>query len=119
MNFAEIKDAIKNGKTVHCGNSAYTVIKDKIGQYLIGYNIGGRNENYIGLTWQDGVTLNGAESDFFIATSKAIIHDLSLNIRYVVSHERECTMKAHKSAYQEFVRSGEVITMGKIIVEKA
>ncbi len=67
MNLAEIKDAIDKGKKVFCYTTSYQVVKDKIGQYLIGYDIGGRSENYIGLTWRDGITLNGKESDFFIA----------------------------------------------------
>jgi hypothetical protein len=66
MTLAEIKSAIEEGKTVCWTNEAYRVIKDKIGQYLIGYNIGGRGENYIGLTWRDGVTLNGKEEEFYI-----------------------------------------------------
>ena len=66
MNLAEIKSVIDNGKKVYWSNTAYQVIKDKIGQYLIGYDIGGRSENYIGLTWQNGTTLNGKETDFFI-----------------------------------------------------
>lgn len=66
MTLAEIKEAIEKGQTVHWASTAYTVIKDSIGQYLIGYDIGGRGENYIGLTWSDGVTLNGKEYEFFI-----------------------------------------------------
>lgn len=65
MNLAEIKSAVDQGKKVFWSTSAYRVIKDKIGQYLIGYNIGGHGENYIGLTWQDGTTLNGKESEFY------------------------------------------------------
>jgi hypothetical protein len=36
------------GYTVHWGNSGYTVIKDSIGQYLICWNRGGHDANYIG-----------------------------------------------------------------------
>ena len=63
MNLQEIKDAIAQGKKVHWSNRAYDVIKDKIGQYLIVCNL---NDYCIGLTWQDGVTMNGKEEDFFI-----------------------------------------------------
>jgi len=66
MTLNEIKTAIDEGKKVFWSNTAYRVIKDSIGQYLIGYNIGGRNENYIGLTWRDGVTVNGKPEEFFI-----------------------------------------------------
>jgi len=66
MNLQQIKQAIEEGKTVCWANEAYRVIKTKSGGYLIGYNIGGRGENYIGLTWRDGVTLNGKEEEFYI-----------------------------------------------------
>jgi len=33
---------------------------------LIGWDIGGHQENWIGLTWQDGITMNGKPEDFFI-----------------------------------------------------
>ncbi len=69
MNLQEIKAAIEQGKKVYWSNRGYEVIKDvfKDGtfQYLIAWNQGGRDENYIGLTWRDGVTLNGEEKDFF------------------------------------------------------
>jgi hypothetical protein len=61
----QIKAALDAGKTVHWANPGYRVIKDKTGQYLIGWNIGGRDENYIGLTWQDGITLNGKPEEFY------------------------------------------------------
>lgn len=122
MNLTEIKKAIADGNRVFWSNHRYEVIKDRIGQYLIGFDIGGRMENYIGLTWQDGVTMNGKEEEFFIAERKAIVHDLTgdTDTRYLVFSEKECKCKTSKSAYQEFIRSaGEVITMGKIIIEPA
>lgn len=61
MTLEEIKDAIEEGKTVHWSNDGYTVVKDSSGQYLIKY----RNGYCIGLTWRDGVTLKGKESDFY------------------------------------------------------
>ena len=64
MNLQEIKQAIAEGKTVYCGNSAYKVIKDKIGQYLIVCSL---NQYTIGLTWRDGTTLNDKEENFYIA----------------------------------------------------
>lgn len=119
MNLAEIKTAIAEGKKVFWSTSAYQVIKDSIGQYLIIYDRGGRHENCIGLTWQDGVTLNGKEDEFFVEGPRATIHNLDTETRYVVTNERQCRNSVDKSAYQEFVRSGEVITMGMVIVEKA
>ncbi|MCP3681801.1 MAG: hypothetical protein GY861_03840 [bacterium] len=63
MTLTQIKTAIEEGKKVHWGNSAYEVIKDGIDEYLI---MCSHNENCIGLTWKDGVTLNGKESEFFM-----------------------------------------------------
>lgn len=62
MSLQEIKDAIAAGKKVYWSHEGYEVIKDKIGQYLIHYI---PNGHCIGLTWQDGVTMNGKEQDFF------------------------------------------------------
>lgn len=64
MTLAEIKQAITDGKKVYWSNKAYEVIKDSVGQYLIGSNFSG-TPNYTGLTWVDGVTMNGKESEFF------------------------------------------------------
>lgn len=63
MTIEEIKEAVNSGKKVYCGNSAYEVIKDKIGQWLIKCTL---NDYCIGLTWQDGTTLNAKAEDFFI-----------------------------------------------------
>jgi hypothetical protein len=62
MQLEEIKQAIKEGKRVFHHNEAYEVIQDNIGQYLIKCTV---NNSCIGLTWQDKVTLNGQEKDFF------------------------------------------------------
>ena len=64
MTLNEIKQAIEQGSTVHWSNKAYVVVKDKIGQYLICCTL---NASCIGLTWLDGVTMNGKESEFFVA----------------------------------------------------
>ena len=63
MDLQAIKQAIKNNKTVCYKNNAYIVIKDNIGQYIIKCTINGY---CIGLTWRDGVTVNGQPSDFYI-----------------------------------------------------
>ena len=63
MNLQEIKNAVENGKTVCCGNPAYSVKKDSLGQWFIYCAI---NEYCIGLTHADGVTLNDSESAFYI-----------------------------------------------------
>ena len=63
MTLQEIKDAVNAGKVVHWANSSYIVMKDSIGQFLI-YHVGNRSS--IGLTWRDGVTMNGKPEDFYI-----------------------------------------------------
>lgn len=78
MKLAEIIDAVEAGKTVHWSNAGYTVIKDRIGQYLIAYMPGTSRENYIGLTHRDGATLNGAAHEFYIATKPPTERDASL-----------------------------------------
>lgn len=62
MNAKQIKKAIELGERVYWSNLAYEVIKDNIGQWLIKCNL---NDHCMGLTWQDGTTLNGDEADFF------------------------------------------------------
>lgn len=64
MTLQEIKDAVESGKTVHWSHEGYVVIKDRIGQWLIHCL---SNDNYIGLTWQDGVTMNGRPEQFYVA----------------------------------------------------
>ena len=60
MTLQEIKSAVNQGKNVYWKNTAYKVVKGDFNQYLIVYK-----HSAIGLTWLDGVTMNGAESDFF------------------------------------------------------
>jgi len=64
MTLEEIKKAIADDKTVHWASDIYEVILDDIGQYLIKCEL---NDHCIGLTWLDGVTMNGDEDQFFIA----------------------------------------------------
>ena len=56
MNLQEIKSSLKNNQRVFWSNASYEVIKDNIGQYLIKCHL---NNTFIGLTWLDGVTMNG------------------------------------------------------------
>ena len=63
---ADIAQAVADGKAVHWMNDGYTVINDKAGQHLIVWNEGGAGENCIGLTWSDGVTLNGQPNQFYV-----------------------------------------------------
>jgi transcriptional antiterminator Rof (Rho-off) len=63
MTLQEIKNAIKENKIVCWANEGYQVM----GKDLDDLNIVCLSNQYcIGLTWRDGVTMNGEEKDFFI-----------------------------------------------------
>lgn len=66
MTLEEIKAAVRAGKRVCWVNRGYEVHEDSIGQWLITYRRGTAHADSIGLTWADGVTLNGDEHQFFI-----------------------------------------------------
>lgn len=61
----EIMDAVDRGEPVYWNSLRYPVHKDRLGQYFIGEGPG-----MIGLTWTDGVTLNGRLEDFFTLTDE-------------------------------------------------
>ena len=64
MKLAEIKTAVMTGKTVHWASDAYVVIyAPRIEEFLIKCLL---NDHCIGLTWKDGVTMNGEPSKFFV-----------------------------------------------------
>ena len=64
MNAEQIKQAVDQGKAVHWKNDGYIVTKATKGDdYYINFIPTG---GIIGLTWMDGITLNGNESDFYI-----------------------------------------------------
>lgn len=63
MTVEEIKQAVNEGKKVYWANTAYEVVKDKYNQWFIVCTL---NDDAIGLTWRDGIHLNGDESEFFI-----------------------------------------------------
>lgn len=63
MTLTEIKAAVERGETVFWANKGYRVVKDTIGQWFVIHSGG----HCIGLTWNDGVTMNGKESEFFVA----------------------------------------------------
>jgi hypothetical protein len=65
MKAAEIRRAVDEGLTVYWMNCGYEVIRgDRRNEYLICCM---NTSHCISLTHADGVTLNGAESEFFIA----------------------------------------------------
>jgi len=62
MTLTEIKQAVDAGKKVYWKTLRYEVVKSKDDYSIVCESTG----SYIGLTWTDGVTLNGKEEDFFI-----------------------------------------------------
>ena len=63
MTLQEIKKAVDQGLTVHWASELFQVINDRTG-YLIQCK---SNGHIIGLTWADGITMNGEEHQFFVA----------------------------------------------------
>jgi len=62
MTLDEIKAAVEAGKVVYWASRAYRVVKDRLGQWLIVCTL---NDYTVGLTWLDGVTMNGMPEQFF------------------------------------------------------
>jgi hypothetical protein len=71
MNLQEIKDAVESGKTVHFASEDYAVLKyalrDGSHMWIISHQPNGKMIGDIGLTLEDGVTVNGLPSQFWIA----------------------------------------------------
>jgi len=67
MTLDEIKEAVDAGKDVRWSNTLYVVLRDSVGQYLVRCT---SNGCCWGLTWRDGVTMNGDEKDYFIVGEK-------------------------------------------------
>ena len=63
MNADAIRAAVDAGHTVHWSNDNYRVVRGRAG-YVIRCD---SNGSCIGLTWRDGVTLNGEPGDFYTA----------------------------------------------------
>ena len=63
MTLDQIKSAVSSGVPVHWKQSNYQVMVDNLGQWHI---VCSNNNHCIGLTWQDGITLNNPE-DFYTA----------------------------------------------------
>lgn len=59
----QIMDAVDHGEAVFWNSLRYPVHRDRLGQYFIGEGPG-----MVGLTWADGVTLNGKLDEFFVLT---------------------------------------------------
>jgi hypothetical protein len=67
MELAEIKSAVLAGDTVHWASSAYVVTHagDDVDRGWCIVCV--PNGSAIGLTWRDGVTMNGDVEDFYVA----------------------------------------------------
>jgi hypothetical protein len=63
VNLDQIKEAVLSGHVVHWKTTAYRVIRDSIGQWLV---ICPSTGGCWGLTWADGKTVNGQPVDFFL-----------------------------------------------------
>ena len=63
MTLEEIKKAVNSGKKVYWSNKGYEIQEDRNGQYLI---ICLSNNYCTGLTWLNGITLNGKPEEFFM-----------------------------------------------------
>jgi hypothetical protein len=66
MNLTQIKAAVDAGLKVCWSNCMYVVRHNCLSGYSIVYDEGGAKENQIGLTWSDGVRLNGEPDEFFV-----------------------------------------------------
>lgn len=67
MLLEEIKAAVLAGKIVHWKSSLYKVVYYDGNSVYDDWNIVCTvNHNCIGLTWSDGVTMNGEPEDFYI-----------------------------------------------------
>ncbi len=64
MTLDEIKAAVDAGQTVHWASDQYVVVKGRW-EYLIKCL---HNNHCIGLTHQDGITMNGKPEEFFLPT---------------------------------------------------
>lgn len=73
MKLNEIKQAVKAGKTVHWSNSSYRVTFSKQADGSENWLIQCDNGHAIGLTWADGVTLNGKPDEFYLAAEPAAV----------------------------------------------
>lgn len=69
MNLVEIKQAVDSGIEVFWKSPAYKVIKAESGHYYIRCILNGST---VGLTHQDGVTMDAQPYDFFYSSKPSI-----------------------------------------------
>jgi len=82
MTLQEIKAAVLAGKTVHWASSIYVVKYHERGGFNV---VCTQNDSCIGLTHQDGITMNGKPEDFYIDSDEPVS---------VVVTRRECGLIA-------------------------
>lgn len=71
MTLAEILRAVDEGLPVHWQSTAYVVERPAGGRSCVIRCLS--TGHCIGLTWADGVTLNGKEEDFFIGEGSMLL----------------------------------------------
>jgi uncharacterized protein (DUF927 family) len=49
LTFEKLKKELKAGKKFHWSNKGYTIVLDKNGKVLVGWDVGGKKENWVGL----------------------------------------------------------------------
>lgn len=74
MTLEQIKAAVESGQQVCWKNDCYRIVNDSIGQWLIQCS----NGHCIGLTWRDGITMNGKPEDFYVEDDAATLAALGL-----------------------------------------
>ena len=103
MNLEQIKKAIEMGERVYWEHTGYEVLKDSVNKYFIKHYDG----HIIGLVWDDGVTINGKEDDFFIWYEREVVTEK------LVSHEIAAIMRMGEQndfAYLSNILRGEGFT---------
>ena len=61
MELQDIKKSVDRGETVYWKNPGYQVVKNGTSYDILCL----QNDSRIGLTHQDGITMNGNENDFY------------------------------------------------------
>ncbi len=106
MTLNEIKAAVEKGFEVFWRIPEYKIVKDELGQWLIVCTL---NNSVIGLTWSDGVTLNGEPDDFHI---KGLY--VPIDIETVV-REAELEMFGHFTDTSKSVYNSEELAMYELV----
>ncbi len=94
MTLAEIKEAVNKNIEVYYKSSNYVITRSGDEYYIM--SLGG-DEHTIGLTWMDGITMNGKEEDFFTMRSSEEI------IKLLVEYDIESIMNSAKHQDYEFL----------------